>query len=131
MNDAFVAHGKFDIRVESNIIALSAQGPWNIEFFDELHHELFHVAATMQEKKYAILLSPIGEAIAVNNSIAYHVDFIRKGKAIAVAVNLEQCDFKALTKHQCGQAYKLANLKHAFFEDEHSARLWLEQQLSA
>jgi hypothetical protein len=125
----FSPHGTLDIVIEGNLILIEAQGPWNIEYLDQLHEQLFIAASRVDPKNYAILITPKGEAISVEAGIEYHLNFIRKGNAKAVALNLAHCTTALLTENLFTQLYRAAGIKHAIFDNSHDARLWLENEL--
>ncbi len=125
----FSPHGTLDIVVEDNLILIEAQGPWNIEYLDQLHEQLLKAALQVDLNNYAILITPKGEAISVEVGLEYHLNFIRKGNTKAVALNLAYCTTALLTESLFTKLYRAAGIKHAFFDDSHDARLWLEQEL--
>ncbi len=126
----FAIHGKCNIEIDNNIIVLHAEGPWNMEFFQQLHLDLIQASKQVIHAPYAILLQPIGEAIPVNEVIDFHINFIKQGKATAVAVNLEYCHSSFMTQQMCERVYSTAGIKHAFFNSRASALSWLKQQLA-
>ncbi|KGJ94912.1 hypothetical protein [Colwellia psychrerythraea] len=126
----FPAHGKININIEDNIIILECEGPWNLEFFHILHQDLYNAVKQIAYSKYAVLLIPIGEAIGTAETMDYHINFLKKGQATAVAVNLSRSEVPSTTEHICRISYQAVNLKHEFFLDNDTAKRWLKEQLS-
>jgi hypothetical protein len=129
MFSAFVAHGKTEIKIKDNIIIIRSIGPWNVEYFRDLHQEVIAATSQVNINNYAILLVPIGEALGVAEAIDYHVDFIKQGNAKAVAINLANSDIPNTTKNLCSKAYELSGLNYQFFSSDESATEWLQQLL--
>ena len=126
----FLAHGNLTIFVEDNIIFIEAQGPWNIEYLDQLHAELIKAVGKVDQNNYAVLLTLKGEAISVEPGLQYHLNFIQRSNVTAVALNLANCTTALLTESIFAQLYKTAGVEHAFFDNSLDAHQWLELQLS-
>ncbi len=130
MMSKFSVHGYTRIVVRESIIFLETKGPWNIEYFQHLHQELLATVIHNKLPEYAVVLMPIGEAIAVPGAMDFHVKFISKGNAIAVAIDLSQCDTPLSTTRLCREAYQLAQIEHEFFNDNAAAVTWLKAKMS-
>jgi hypothetical protein len=126
----FFAHGKTEITIEGNILVVRSVGPWNIEYFHDLHQDLIEAVSQVDINNYGILLIPIGEAISVAEAIDYHVGFLKQGNTKAVAVNLSSSDVPNTTKDLCSKAYKRAALNFEFFYSNDSAKEWLKHFLA-
>jgi hypothetical protein len=130
MTSKFSVHGYTHITVRESIIFLETKGPWNIEYFQDLHQELLTTVMHYKLLEYAVVLIPIGEAIAIPGVMEFHVEFISKGKAIAVAIDLSKCDTPHSTTRLCSEAYQSAQIEHEFFDDNTSAVAWLKTKMS-
>ncbi|MGB2740540.1 MAG: hypothetical protein WBC60_08305 [Cognaticolwellia sp.] len=126
----FVPHGTLELAIEDNLILIEAQGPWNIEYLDFLHKKMSLAVTQVDQNNYAVLLTPIGEAISVEVGLEYHTNFIRNSRTKAVAVNLAHCTTSQLTENLFSKIYQAAGFKHAFFDNVSDARNWLERQLT-
>jgi hypothetical protein len=122
-------HGTLDIVVEDNLVFIEAEGPWNIEYLEQLHEQLIKAVLKVDRNNYAVLITPKGEAISVEAGFEYHLNFIRHGNAKAVALNLAQCTTALLTESIFTKLYRMAGVKHAFFDNSFDARQWLENEL--
>lgn len=127
----FSPHGTLQLAIVDNIILLEAQGPWNIEFIDYLHQQLFSAVEQVKHRNYGVLFSPKGEAISVEAGLEYHLNFLRQGNTQAIALNLAHCTTPLLTESLFSKLYRAANIKHAFFDQAPDAKLWLEAELKA
>ncbi|MDP7593893.1 MAG: hypothetical protein QF552_14575 [Litorilituus sp.] len=129
MHFSFSTHGQTKISVEGDIIIVESTGPWNLEYFEALHQELVMTIINSALDKYAVLLIPIGETIAVHEAKDFHTEFIKKGKACAIAVNLSQSETPLTTQKMCKEVYKEAALEHEFFTSTEKAKCWLKTKL--
>ena len=130
MLNRFAVHGKCNISIEDSIIIIESTGPWNIEYFHQLHQNIVTAVSQVNVENYAILLVLHGEAICTHEVIKFHIDFLRQGNSKAVAVNLSQCDTPQLTKDLCCMVYKAAQLTFDFFDSNKQARIWLDSKLA-
>ncbi len=126
----FSAHGQACISVADSIMTIQSRGPWNVEYFTDMHCEIIETIKKHSLTNFAVLLIPYGEAIAVHEAIDYHVNFLRKGKSNAVAINLSCCDTPLSTENMCRKIYEAAGLTHEFFYDNEQAIVWLQKQNS-
>ena len=125
----FSPHGTLDIVVEDNLVFIEAEGPWNIEYLEQLHEQLIKAVLKVDQNNYAVLITPKGEAISVEIGFEYHLNFIRQGNTKAVALNLAHCTTSLLTESIFTKLYRMAGVKHAFFDNSFDARQWLENEL--
>ena len=125
----FSAHGTAMIVVKNNIVTIDAIGPWNLEYFMTLHIRLVQAISQIEDDKYAVLLKPIGEAVAGQDCYKVHLDFIKQGKAKAVAINISLCETPVITRNLLHKIYTDARLEHQFFNDDQSALKWLDTKL--
>ena len=129
MSSQFNVHGKCQIVVEDNVLIIDAEGPWNIEFMQKLHKQLQEASQQVDINNYGVLLKPYGEALAVQEAIDYHVDFLRQARTKVVAINLANSDIPSMTKLMCEKIYQQANLSAEYFTDNIAAKKWLKEQL--
>jgi len=129
MSSLFNAHGHSAISIADNIMTIQSRGPWNIEYFEGLHRNIIEVIKEYSLTDFAVLLIPYGEAIGVHEAMKYHVEFLRQGSSMAVAVNLSNCETPLSTESMCRVAYESADLAHEFFSDNESAISWLKTKL--
>lgn len=125
----FSPDGMLEITIEDNIIVITAQGPWNIEYLDNLHQKLLWAGTQVDLNNYTILITPIGEAISVEAGLEYHLKLIRQGTTKAVGLNLTHSTTSQLTENLFTKIYQATGIKHAFFDNVFDARLWLEKEL--
>jgi len=126
----FAPHGTLDLTIEDDMILIEALGPWNIEYIDYLHQKLLWAVTQIDRSDLGVLLTLKGEAISVEAGLEYHADFIRQGNTKAIAVNLAHCTTPLLTENLFSKLYRLAKIKHAFFDNVFDARAWLENELN-
>jgi len=129
MQKNFSKHGCCNISHEENIIMMDAEGPWNDEFFVEMHHKLLGVVGQIDINNYAILVTLIGESIATSDSLITHENHVKSGNAKAIAFNLAYCDTPLITEMMFTKIYNSNNLKNKFFNDTASAKSWLKGYL--
>jgi len=127
---SFSAHGKAYISVADSIMTIQSRGPWNVEYFTDMHSEIIETIKKHSLTNFAVLLIPYGEAICVHEAMNYHISFLRKGSSNAVAINLSCCDTPLSTENMCRNIYEGAGLKHQFFYDNEQAIDWLKKQNS-
>ena len=74
------------IAVDGNIITISAIGPWNLEFFMQMHLELADIILTRVDiSNFAILLILQGDSLAAQDGLEYHLKLVRAGATKAIA----------------------------------------------
>ena len=129
MTIKFPVHGSSKVSVDNNLIIIECEGPWNIEFFYELHQDILNAVKAVDYNNYGVLLIPRGEAIGTAETTNYHIAFLKEGNTKAIAINIALSDIPASTENICRIAYQAAGLKHAFFNDNDTAIDWLQQQL--
>ncbi|WP_189766739.1 hypothetical protein [Thalassotalea marina] len=118
------------MEIQGNKVVVNATGPWNIEFTDVLHRLLAENVAKVAHDKYGIFLSIHGEAVAGEDVVQAHQNFVQHGNATAVAVILEHCETTAISRMLFGRVYSACNINHAFFDTEKEGMKWLDEQLA-
>ncbi len=129
MNSQFHRHGYCEIQVDDNIIYITAYGPWNDEYFDDLHIKLTAVVQTVDINNYGVYLQPTGEAVAPQSAIDSHLNFILHSQVKAVALNLQDCTTARLTRSLCTKLYDKAKINHQYFDDKETAISWIRSYL--
>lgn len=129
MNSQFHRHGYSEIQLDGNIIYITAFGPWNDEYFDDLHVKLTAVVQTVDISNYGVYLQPTGEAIAPQSAIESHLNFISRSQVKAVALNLQDCTTNRLTRSLCTNLYNKANINHKYFDNKETAIAWIRSYL--
>lgn len=109
---------------------IEAIGPWNDEFFGELHKKLSEAAQQLNSPNYGVLLSPMGDAVTSPKNAYMHSLFVKNAQAKAVAVNFEHCSSAFISKAMFKGIYTRAELPYQFFDDKVSAKAWLDSVLS-
>ncbi len=110
-------------------MVIDAVGPWNDEFFPQLHKKIVAVRKHFDANNYGVLLNLHGEAVTSPSNLRSHIAFIRQGGARAAAVNISDCTTKAISQELISQAYGSINLKYAFFNNNSDATIWLQTYL--
>lgn len=130
MNSYFPVHGLCHYAIDDNIVIIDAKGPFNLEFFKEMHADLVNfVMANANYKNFAILLIMRGDTLALPDALQYHEEHVRKGTARAIAVNLTHSHYATTTAKQMQKVYTNAGLKNEVFDDIEDAKNWLNSHL--
>ena len=130
LNSFFPAHGLCHYATDDNIVIIDSNGPFNLEFFKEMHADLIqYVTGNVDYRNFAILLIMRGNTLALPDGLAYHEVHVAKGTAKAIAVNLTHSDYASTTAKQMKRVYDKAGLKNATFEDIKEAKNWLNSHL--
>lgn len=111
------------------MLHLVAEGPWNKEIFQSLHVDFQQAFRQIDINNYVVLVEFLGEAIMVGEVYQEHVEFIKKGNAKAIAVDLSKCTTASLSKQIFTNLYRDGGLKAGFFDNNQAARAWLSEQL--
>ena len=130
MASSYIVHGDSNIHVEDNIIILESRGPWNAEYFQELHRQLTTIVQDNALTDYGVLLIPLGEAIGVHGAMDSHVNFVRQSQTKAIAINLSRCETPFSTESLCRVLYDDANIKYEFFFSTEEAKQWLKFEMA-
>ena len=89
LNSFFPAHGLCHYATDDNIVIIDSNGPFNLEFFKEMHADLIqYVTENVDYRNFAILLIMRGNTLALPDGLAYHEVHVAKGTAKAIAVSL-------------------------------------------
>lgn len=120
-----VAHGKHKMWVEKNVVCIESQGPWNLEYFNDMHIELFNLVQSIKEEPYAVYIKLIGNAMPVAEGLNAHQKFVATGQSRALAMDLSECDTKPITEKVFKNAYYGAGIPCQVFESQAAAFDWL------
>tara|TARA_R110000744_G_scaffold378497_1_gene494728 strand:+ start:345 stop:740 length:396 start_codon:yes stop_codon:yes gene_type:complete len=124
-------HGKCHYLVEDNIITINATGPWNLEFFQQMHRELLDIALNdVDVNNFAILLILQGDSLAAQDGLNYHLKLVKAGSAKALAINSALSNAPSISQSIFKKVYDQAGLKNKCFNSTESAKVWLTKQLS-
>jgi len=124
-------HGKCNYLVENNIITIDATGPWNLEFFKQMHRELADIILNdVDFNNFAILLILKGDSVAVQDGLNYHLNLVRSGPTKALAINSALSNAPQITQSIFKKVYDQAGLKNQCFNSTDAAKAWLAAQLT-
>lgn len=131
MKAEFIAHGKCSYTVEDNIITIDATGPWNLEFFKQMHRELSEIILRdVDFHNFAILLILKGDSFAAQDGLDYHLNLVRQGPTKALALNSSLSNATAITQSIFKKVYDKAGLTNQSFNSTAEAKAWLRTQLN-
>ena len=131
METAFIPHGKCTYSVDGGIITINAIGPWNLEFFMQMHIELADIILTKVDiKNFAILLILEGDSLAAQDGLDYHLNLVRTGPKKAIAINSALSNAPKITQSVFKKVYDQARLKNNVFDCCEVAKVWLATQLN-
>jgi hypothetical protein len=84
----FASHGQCQFTLDNNII-IDAEGPWNVEFFKQMHANLQQVVLeNFININYGIIVILKGETLATQEGLDYHLYKVKHGTAKAIAINM-------------------------------------------
>ena len=127
----FTPHGSCSFLVEGNIIIIDATGPWNLEFFKQMHRELVAIILNQVDRhNFAILLVLKGDSLAVQDGLDYHLEQVKTGPTKALAINASESNAPQTTINLFKNVYDQAGLKNKSFDRTSEATAWLTNQLS-
>lgn len=130
MKTSLIPHGHCSFSVQDNIITIDATGPWNLEFFKEMHKNLSEIILRdVDFNNFAILLILRGDSLAVQDGLDYHLHLVRKGPTKALAMNSAASNTQKVTQDIFKKVYDRAGLKNKCFDDTQEAIEWLKTQL--
>ncbi|MGB1263005.1 MAG: hypothetical protein ACPG52_08865 [Cognaticolwellia sp.] len=127
----FIPHGRCSYSVENNIVIIDATGPWNLEFFQQMHHDLARIIFNdVDYNNFAILLILNGDSLAVQDGLDYHLNLVKDGPTKALAINTSQSNAPKITEALFTAVYDQAGLLNKSFDSTAEAKVWLTSQLS-
>jgi len=131
LETGFIPHGKCSYSVDGNIITINAIGPWNLEFFMQMHLELADIILTRVDiSNFAILLILQGDSLAAQDGLDYHLKLVRAGPTKAIAINSAMSNSPQITQSIFKKTYDQAGLKNSVFDCTQAAKAWLATQLN-
>ncbi|MCW8091587.1 hypothetical protein [Alteromonas sp. ASW11-130] len=130
----FWAHGNYELKKDSNILYVTASGPFNRETIIALKRDLPKVINELSG-------SPWGEIAVLKNECAYTPEALEellksfqdrtRKNLVAIAIVFQEAECRALARYQLESIFKLCTyLKWKFCEDIQSARSWCDAILS-
>ena len=126
----FTPHGSCSFLVEGNIIIIDATGPWNLEFFKQMHRELVAIILNQVDRhNFAILLVLKGDSLAVKDGLDYHLNAVKTGATKALALNTSLSNAPQTTENIFKAVYDQAGLINKSFDTIDAAKAWLKTQL--
>ena len=130
MREKLPPHGQCSYSVEGNIVTVHATGPWNLEFFKQMHYELGQIILhDVDFHNFAILLILQGESLAAKDGLDYHLNLVRSGPTKALAIYSTLSDAPQVTQSVFQSVYNRAGLKNQTFDSIDNAKAWLKAQL--
>ena len=131
MKAEFIPHGKCSYTVENNIVIIDATGPWNLEFFKQMHRELSDIILhDVDYHNFAILLELKGDSFAAQDGLDYHLHLVKQGPTKALALNSALSNASCITQSVFKKVYDQAGLANQSFNSTEAAKAWLRTQLS-
>lgn len=130
MKAEFIAHGTCSYTVEDNIVNIEATGPWNLEFFKQMHRELSEIILhEVDFHNFAILLILKGDSFATQDGLDYHLNLVKQGPTKALALNSSLSNAAQITESVFQKIYDKAGLENQSFNTTEAAKSWLKTKL--
>lgn len=120
----FKQHGKSSITLNAPVLEIQLTGPFNLEFFEQLHAELREYSP---EASPLVLLMLSGETLMDKQALNSHIEFWQQYNIKAVAVCLESCASLIVTQCVFEHIFEEAMTFHRFFQQNTEARTWLAE----
>lgn len=128
MSEKFKVHGDVNLSWQGKTLEINTTGPWNTEFFMYLHEQLINMVRKQHITDFDVLLDVKGEALPTPDAQNAHIEFLKASSAEVVAVNLENCVTKSMTKQVCHHVYTSSGITHQCFNNKAQAIEWLKAQ---
>ncbi len=131
MKAEFIAHGHCSYTIEDNIVTINATGPWNLEFFKQMHRELSDIILhEVDFHNFAILLELNGDTFATQEGLDYHLNLVKQGPTKALAINSAESNAAQITQSIFKKVYDKAGLENQHFDSTKAAKQWLKTKLA-
>ncbi|WP_281560347.1 hypothetical protein [Thalassomonas sp. RHCl1] len=130
----FIPHGKLSASIENNIFIIDGTGPWNKEALEQASREFSALHQQLYGTKWGVLVLTHGDPIHTPDASHLLIDAIKTDKRhgrISTALVVKDCDDVKFAKIHIRDIYHKAGENLQFFENEQSAKHWLQTQLSA
>ena len=114
VNRNFPIHGSLNICVESGLMIIRARGPANTEMVLQYQREVNQYREQLSHKPWASLTVLSGEPMNL----------------VATAIVFDDVQYKSISEQFWEGIYQRTTLKHAFFDDELTAKAWLKKQVA-
>jgi len=127
---AFLSHGSIKVSVDNDLVTIDIEGPCNTEFFECMAEQLVLIRPQLNMDNYTGLVILRHEALATPEAMAYFTSYLKTVQVRAVAINLQYSDTPSMTQDICKKAYTDSGVRHQFFFDNVSAKLWLRERMA-
>ncbi|MBS1198949.1 MAG: hypothetical protein H6R18_2734 [Proteobacteria bacterium] len=128
----FMPQGDFSVATENQILVASITGPWNEELAYLFGRKANECADLLSGTRWALLATIFNDGMHTPDTFDATVQMVRqhrqKGRA-ATALVLKDISGPEIVRRVFSRIYEKAGETYAFFDDEASARCWLEDRL--
>lgn len=126
-------HGRFEVAAKGQILISRTWGPFNVECILAYRDHVNLQVKSLAKQRWAMLAVTIGTPLHTPDSMAEMVNTIdqqRKLGRCATAIVLVDVEAENLVKSMLTTMYNQANEPFIFADDEASAAIWLETQIT-
>lgn len=128
----FMPQGDFYVATEKQIMVARITGPWNEELAHLFGRKANECADSLSGTHWALLATIFNDGMHTPDTFDATVQMVRqhrqKGRT-ATALVLRDVDGQEIVRKVFSRLYEKAGETYAFFDDEASARCWLEDRL--
>jgi hypothetical protein len=124
------AHGAYAITSCGDVMAVQAHGPWNAECIKQFAKDYREVRAIYENKRWADIVSHIGESLFVPDAEAVlkaAITAVAQEGLCHVAIVIGRSTARSLTKSQLKKMYGKTGVEFDFFDTESEAVVWLSE----
>jgi hypothetical protein len=128
----FEVHGTLDLSLEDHILTIEGEGPWNMESMYAANEKVQPFAAQLIGQPWAVLAILRGDPIYVPAAAKMLSNIVKQdieNGRVATAVLLNQSNSPEFGKRHLAEIYRSAGEIYEFFDDEKTARSWLNSKL--
>ena len=132
VNRSFPIHGSLNICVESQLMIIRARGPANTEMVLQYQREVNQHREQLCDNPWTSLTVLSGEPLLPPEAAGMMVESIKQAEhmnLVATAIVFDDVQYKSISEQFWEGIYQRTTLKHAFFDDESSAKKWLSAEL--
>ena len=132
VNRNFPIHGSLNVCVESGLMIIRARGPANTEMVLQYQREVNQHREQLSHKPWASLTVLSGEPLLPPEAAGMMVESIKQAEhmnLVATAIVFDDVQYKSISEQFWEGIYQRTTLKHAFFDDELTAKAWLKKQV--
>ena len=126
-------HGRFELTAKGQILVSRTWGPFNVECIHAYRDHLNLLVESLAGKRWAMLAVTFGTPLHTPESMAELVNTIQQQRKLgrcATAIVLVDVEAENIMKSMLTAIYKQAEEPFIFANDEASAALWLEDQIT-